>query len=107
MKSAMIINYGYCVGCHTCEVACQKHLGIGPDEYGIKIHEIGPDEVVEGTWQFDYLPVVTDRCDRCAERTAKGKLPICVQCCFTDVMAVGPVEELVGKIDGDKYVMYV
>lgn len=106
MKNAMLINYGLCVGCHTCEVACQKHLGIKPDEYGIKLHEIGPDEIAPDKWQLDYVPVITDRCDRCADRTAEGKMPLCVQCCFTDVMSVGPLGELVKMVDGDKYVIY-
>ena len=106
MKNAMLINYGYCVGCHTCEVACQKHLGIKPDEYGIKIHEIGPDEIEKDRWQFDYIPVITDRCDRCVDRLEKGKKPICVQSCFTDVMAVGPIEELAKRVDGEKYVIF-
>lgn len=107
MKNAMLINYGYCVGCHTCEVACQKHLGLDPNTYGIKIHEIGPDEIRADEWQYDYIPVITDRCDRCQDRFDAGKLPLCVQSCFTDVMAVGPLEELARRIDGDKYVLYV
>lgn len=106
MKYAMLINYDYCVGCHTCEVACQKTLGLDANTYGIKIHEIGPDEVEKDRWQFDYLPAPTDRCTRCEDRIEKGKKPLCVQSCFTDCMAVGPLEELVGMVKGDKYVLF-
>ena len=37
MKKAILIDYKYCTGCHTCEIACQKHLGLEPDKWGIKL----------------------------------------------------------------------
>lgn len=27
MRSGLLIDYKYCTGCHTCEVACQKSMG--------------------------------------------------------------------------------
>lgn len=108
MNTAILINYNYCVGCHTCEVACQKVKHLDPQTYGIKIHEIGPDEVAQDVWQMDYLPVVTDRCDRCQERLERGKQPLCVQSCFTNCMEIGPVEELARKAETEeKCVLYV
>ena len=26
--NALMIDYGFCTGCHACEVACKKHLGL-------------------------------------------------------------------------------
>ena len=106
MKYAMLINYGYCVGCHTCEVACQKHLGLDPSTFGIKLTEIGPDEVKPDAWQYDYMPVITDRCDKCEERIGKGKKPLCVQSCFTDCMRVAPLDEILKDAPDSKCVVY-
>ena len=38
----ILINYEYCTGCHSCEVACKKHLELPKGEFGIKLTEVGP-----------------------------------------------------------------
>ena len=38
----ILVNYEFCTGCHSCEVACKKHLGLPEGEFGIKVSEIGP-----------------------------------------------------------------
>ena len=38
----ILINYEYCTGCHSCEVACRNELGLAHGEYGIKLTEVGP-----------------------------------------------------------------
>ncbi len=107
MKNAILINYEYCTGCHTCEVACQKEHSLAPDKFGIKLSQIGPDQLSERKWQYEFVPVPTDRCDRCASRTDKGKLPSCVQHCQAGCMEVGPVAELAAKMaDGGKYALF-
>ena len=45
MRQMIAIDYEYCSGCHTCEIACQQENGLGPDKYGIKLHQIGPDQL--------------------------------------------------------------
>lgn len=108
MKDAILIDYRFCTGCHTCEVACQKHLGLAAEQFGIKLTQIGPDQIDERTWQYEFVPVPTDRCDRCAERTSKGKMPACVQNCQAHCMEVGPAEKLVGSMtESGKYALYV
>lgn len=91
----LLIDYEYCCGCHTCEVACQKEHGYGVGQYGIKLSQTGPFPI-EGTKRsvFDFVPVPTELCDLCAERTGKGKLPTCVHHCQTACMSYGPVDEL-------------
>ena len=42
MTKAILINYEYCTGCHSCEVACKKELGLPKGEFGIKLTETGP-----------------------------------------------------------------
>lgn len=106
MKNALLIDYKYCTGCHTCEVACQKEHGLAPDQFGIKLTQIGPDQIEERTWQYEFLPVPTDRCDRCAGRVGKGKLPSCVQHCQAGCMYHGSVEELAKMIDDDNFALF-
>lgn len=88
MTKGILINYDYCTGCHSCEVACKKELGLPKGEFGIKLAETGPFEYSskEGSspkerWEWTWLPVVTKACDMCAERTEAGKMPMCVQHC--------------------------
>ena len=107
MKQAILIDYKYCTGCHTCEVACQKYHGLEPDEYGIKLTQIGPDEYAPRKWQYEFVPVPTDRCDRCAARTEKGKMPMCVQNCQAGCIQVGDFAELAKQVDGEKFVLFV
>ena len=40
----ILVNYEFCTGCHSCEVACKKHLGLPAGEFGIKLTETGPFE---------------------------------------------------------------
>ncbi len=106
MRNALLINYTYCTGCHTCEVACQKEKGLDPEQFGIKLTQIGPDQIEERKWQYEFIPVPTDRCDRCVERTESGKQPSCVKHCQAGCMYAGPLNELVSLITDDKYVLF-
>ena len=92
----LFIDYDYCCGCHTCEIACQKEHGYEPGEFGVTVQQIGPWKI-RGTkkYQFDYLPFPTKLCDLCEERTALGKQPTCVQHCQTGCMKFGEAENLV------------
>ncbi len=101
----ILINYDYCTGCHSCEVACKKHLDLPSGEFGIKLTEVGPYEyegkdTPKDRWEWTWLPVITKACDMCEDRTAKGKMPMCVQHCQAWCMYYGDVEELAAKMDG-------
>ena len=105
----LLIDYEYCCGCHTCEVACEKEHGYAPGQWGIHLHSEGPWKI-EGTnkTQYDIIPVPTDLCNLCAARTAKGKLPTCVQHCQTACISYGTVDELAKKLqDKTKQVLFV
>ena len=43
MRQMLAIDYEYCSGCHTCEIACQQEHGLAPDKFGIELKQIGPD----------------------------------------------------------------
>lgn len=99
-RSGLLIDYDYCCGCHTCEIACQKEHSYEVDQWGIMVQQIGPWPI-EGTkkYNYDYIPVPTKLCDLCADRTKEGKLPTCVQHCQTACMQYGPVDELVKELE--------
>ncbi|MDR2672248.1 MAG: 4Fe-4S binding protein [Coriobacteriales bacterium] len=106
MRNALLVDYEYCTGCHTCEIACQQERGLAPDEFGIEIKEIGPYQLNERKWQLDYIPVPTERCNRCLTRTQNGKDPSCVKHCQAGCLSYGPAAVLADKIDHAKMVLF-
>ena len=99
----ILINYEYCTGCHSCEVACKKHLDLPVGEYGIKLTEIGPFEYSKNEkgpdkWEWSWLPVLTKACNMCDERVSKGKMPMCVQHCQAWCMYYGDIDDLTKKM---------
>lgn len=107
MKKALLIDYKYCTGCHTCEIACQKYLNLEPEQFGIKLSQIGPDQVEERKWQYEFVPIPTDRCTRCEDRIASGKQAMCVQHCQAGCMYIGEVDEMAKLITDDKFALFV
>lgn len=94
MSNGLLINYEFCTGCHTCEVACKKAHNLPEGQWGIKLMQDGPRKNIKNKWEFTYLPLPTNLCDLCVDRTAIGKLPNCVHHCQAGCMEFGPVEEL-------------
>lgn len=99
----ILVNYEYCTGCHSCEVACKKILQLSEGEFGIKLTEVGPyeyeDKHAPDKVEWYFAPILTKACDMCETRTAKGKMPMCVQHCQAWCMYYGEVEELAAKIE--------
>lgn len=93
----LLIDYEFCTGCHTCEVACKKVHDLPIGQYGIKTLEYGPVKNTLGDWEWTYLPLPTALCDLCAERTAEGRLPSCVHHCQSGIMYYGTIAELAEK----------
>ncbi|MCL2826564.1 MAG: oxidoreductase [Eggerthellaceae bacterium] len=106
-KNGILIDYAWCTGCFSCQVACQMEHGYPLDQFGIKVIEIGPWEYEPDKWQLAYYALPTDQCDLCADRVALGKGPSCVQHCQAKCMEFGPVEELAAKLtDHPKQVLF-
>ena len=109
----LLVNYEYCTGCHSCEVACKKYLELPEGEWGIKVSEVGPFEIPENPkgptrWEWSWVPSLTKLCNKCASRTEVGKMPLCVQSCQAWCMDYGEIEDLVKKIDGKtRYMLLV
>lgn len=106
MRKLLAIDYSLCTGCHSCEVACQQEHGLDADTFGIKLTQIGPDQISERHWQYEFVPVPTERCDRCARRLGAGKKPLCVQSCQTACMYVGTADELRDLLDKPKIAIF-
>lgn len=92
MSDVMLINYGYCTGCHSCEVSCRKEKGLSLEEWGIKVQQIGPEKLGD-RWEFDYVPVPSRLCDLCIGRREDGKKALCELHCLANVIEVLPAEE--------------
>ena len=97
-KHVLLIDYKYCTGCHTCEVACRNEKAIGSqDEWGIKLTELGPERL-GGKWYWDFVPVPSSLCDLCEGRIEAGKRPSCVHHCLAKCMEAVTLEELPGRM---------
>jgi len=103
-KYAMLVDYKYCTGCHSCEVSCVKEKGLTGSEWGIKINEVGPAKFEDGAWEWDFIPTPSRRCDLCVGRIEEGKKPLCELHCLAACLKIVPVEEvsdtLAGKEEG-------
>jgi len=102
----LLIDYSYCTGCHSCEIACQVEHGFAPDRWGIKIAEIGPWQIKGDKWQYSYIPAPTDQCDRCAKRAQEGKTPTCEHHCQAKCIEIGEIAELAAKMTRSHMVLY-
>jgi Fe-S-cluster-containing dehydrogenase component len=97
-KKALMIEYEYCSGCHTCEVACKQEHGYPVGKGGIYLNEI-MTTLPDGRLRIDYIPFPTAYCDLCAARVRKGEQPACVKHCQAQVMEYGTVTDLAKKMD--------
>jgi Fe-S-cluster-containing dehydrogenase component len=82
-RKGLLIEYEYCTGCHSCEVACKQEHQYPAGKWGIKLNEI----VTEGDrLRIDYIPFPTKYCDLCARRVNAGEQPACVKSCQASTM---------------------
>ena len=98
-KYGLLIDNYWCTGCHTCEIACRNEHDLPIGQYGIKMLVNGPWELMEeGKWEHTYYPVITEYCDFCADRLARGEVPSCQFHCLASVIEYGPLDELAKKM---------
>jgi Fe-S-cluster-containing dehydrogenase component len=91
---AILIDYDYCTGCHSCEVACQQEHDYPVGTNGIMVREYEYES--NGRVRIDYLPFFTQHCDLCKARRTRerNELPACVKHCQSRCMEFGTTEEL-------------
>jgi Fe-S-cluster-containing dehydrogenase component len=95
----LLIDYEYCTGCHSCEVACKEEKGLPLGKWGIKVLEDGPWQATEDKWVYNFVPVPTLLCDLCHDLVEKGKEPTCVHHCLAKAIEYGPLAELCAKME--------
>ncbi len=98
MAQAFLIDYKWCTGCHSCEVACQILHDLPTDQFGVKVNTVGPWPYGAESWQFDNIPYFTDQCTQCVERVAEGGVPSCVQHCQAKCLKYGTLDEMVEEL---------
>jgi Fe-S-cluster-containing dehydrogenase component len=81
-KNGLLIEYNFCTGCHTCEVACQQEHDFPAGKNGINVTEFP-----------------TDLCDLCINRYQQGEEPACVKHCQARVMQFGPISKLATEME--------
>lgn len=91
-QHGLLIEYEYCTGCHTCEVACKQENDLPVGKWGIKLNEIITEN--GGRLRIDYIPFPTGLCNLCASRTGRGELPSCVKHCQAACMMYGTISQL-------------
>lgn len=96
-RKGLLIDYEYCTGCHSCEVACKQEHNYPPGKWGIKVNEIILETFDKVA--IDYLPFPTDLCTLCRGRTERGEAPACVKHCQAACMTYGDVSELVREME--------
>jgi Fe-S-cluster-containing dehydrogenase component len=89
----LLIDYEYCTGCFTCQVACCQEHNRPAGMSGIKVLEIVQDMPKDKAY-LTFLPFPTELCTLCANRTRKGIQPACVKHCMAGCMKYGRLEDL-------------
>jgi anaerobic dimethyl sulfoxide reductase subunit B (iron-sulfur subunit) len=105
-RNGLLIDYEFCTGCHSCEMACKAELKLPTGKWGIQVAQIGPWQINEDRWEYEFIPVPTELCNLCEDRVESGKKPSCVHHCQSLIMEYGPVEELTKKMTKAKMVLY-
>jgi anaerobic dimethyl sulfoxide reductase subunit B (iron-sulfur subunit) len=99
----LLIDYEFCSGCETCVVACKKEHDFPVGKWGIRVFNDGPWQKIDGEeggrgFNWNKIPVPSDLCDLCVDRTEKGKKPSCVHHCQAFVIQYGTIEELTKEL---------
>ena len=80
VRNGLLIDYEYCTGCHSCEVACKQEHNYPEGKWGIKVDEkIFVDPAKPDKVRIDRLPFPTEFCDLCVARTTREEQPACVK----------------------------
>lgn len=93
-QHALLVDYEYCTGCHSCEIACRNEKQLPLGQHGIKLTEVGPFELNNKKIEWNYLPMTTSLCDLCADRVARKEEPSCVHHCLASCLKYGTLDEL-------------
>ncbi len=103
----LLIDYEYCTGCFTCQIACAQEYNWEPGLGGIHVQEI-IQALPKDKAYLSYLPFPTELCVLCKPRTKKGLEPACVKHCMSGCMTYGPIDKLTEQLkQKPRQVLYV
>ena len=104
-KYGILIDYNFCTGCRSCEVACQQEHNFPVGKNGICVTKF--EYETSAKQAIDYLPYPTSLCNLCLNRHKAGEEPSCVKHCQTRCMRFGNLHELVTEMEkGPKMVLF-
>ena len=92
-RRGLLVEYEYCTGCHSCEVACKQEHDYPVGKGGIHLNEI-VIELPDGGLRIDFIPFPTAYCDLCPSRIKNRESPACVKHCQSSCMHFGTITEL-------------
>lgn len=98
MPRGILVDYEWCSGCHTCEMACRVQHNMPEGQNGVMLTQVGPYNIQEDEWEWINMPVFTKQCNLCEERVAEDKLPSCVQHCQAAVLKYGEIDDLMADL---------
>ncbi len=102
MAKGILVDYEWCSGCHTCEMACAVELShdFPGTHAGIRVVQEGPYQIGEKKWSCINMPFITDLCDQCVNRLPVNgdTRPTCVKHCQARCLKYGDIEELVKEL---------
>jgi Fe-S-cluster-containing dehydrogenase component len=92
-RYGLLIDYEYCTGCYTCQVACAQEYSRPKDQIGMQVIET-ITMLPSGKPYLAFIPFPTENCTLCVGRIRKGLEPACVKHCMANVIKHGSIEEL-------------
>ena len=92
-RFGLLIDYEYCTGCHTCQIACSQEYSWPAGMGGIRVQEMVQNLPNDEAY-LAYIPFPTELCILCRPRTKKGLEPACVKHCMAECIKYGAVVDL-------------
>jgi len=99
-RNGLLIEYEYCTGCHSCEIACKQEHGYPAGIGGIKLNEIFTHGEHEGDrLRIDNVPFPTKYCDLCAKRSDETGKTACEKACQAKAIWHGKLPDLAALME--------
>ena len=98
-QPAILIDLNRCIGCWTCSLSCKVGNALADDEWWQYVRTMGSGAGIDksaGTWPdlwMKWIPIFTQDCIMCGERTEQSLEPFCTYNCPTEAMIFGDLED--------------
>jgi len=104
-KYGLLVDYEYCTGCFTCQVACAQEYRRPKEMVGMQVIET-VQTLPNGRPYLSFIPFPTELCSLCASRTRKGLEPACVKHCMAKCIKYGPIQDLAKEMTKERMVLW-